>query len=94
MVTVSHVGFNNALGHANVFGVRAIVEEKIFAEIFLMLGAVEAHLARGGVQGNHAHALLETVDAGADLLDDTSQFMAEQGGRDDHAGVVATLIDF
>ena len=32
-----HVGFNDAARHANVLGVRAVVEEEIFAEIFLML---------------------------------------------------------
>ncbi len=44
-----HVGFNDALGNANVFGVSAIVEEEIFAKIFLMLGAVETHLAGRGI---------------------------------------------
>src|SRR5579862_213034 len=58
-----HVGFNDAARHANVFGVSTVVEEQIFAEVFLMLGAVEAHLARGGVEGDDAHALLESVDS-------------------------------
>ncbi len=86
-----HVGFNDALRHADVFGVGAVVEEQIFAEILLMLGAVKAHLAGSGVEGDDAHALLEAVDAGADFLDDSGQFVAEQGGRDDHAGMVAAL---
>ena len=87
-----HVGFDDAARNANVFGVSSVVEEEIFAEILLMFGAVEAHLARGGVQGDDAHALLESVDAGSDFLDDSGQFVAEQGGRNDHAGVVAALV--
>ncbi len=87
-----HVGFDDALRDPNVFCVGAIIEEEIFAEIFLMLGAVEAHLARSGVQGYDAHALLETIDPGADFLNYAGQFVAEQGGRNDHAGMVATLV--
>ena len=88
-----HVGFNDAAGDADVFGVGSVVEEQIFAEIFLVLGAVEAHLAGGGVEGDDLHALLEAVDAFADFLDDSGQFVAKEGGRDDHAGVVAALIN-
>ena len=88
-----HVGFDNAARHADVFGVGAVVEEQVFAKIFLMFGAVKAHLARGGVERDDAHALLEAVDAGADFFDDSGQFVAEKGGRDDHAGVVAALVD-
>ena len=87
-----HVGFNDAAGHANVFGVGTVVEEEIFAEVLLMLGAVEAHLAGGGVEGDDAHALLEAVDSGADFLDDSGQFVAEQSRGNDHAGVVAALV--
>ena len=57
-----------------------------------MLGAVEAHLAGRGVQRDDAHALLEAVDAGADFFDDSGQFVAEQRGRNDHAGVIAALV--
>src|ERR1022692_204162 len=89
-----HVGFDNAARHADVFRVGSVIEEQIFAEIFLVLGAVEAHLAGGGIQGHDLHALLETVDALADFLDDSGQFVAEERGRDDHAGVVTALIDF
>ena len=88
-----HVGFNDAAWNADVFGVGAVVEEEIFAEIFLMLGAVEAHLARGGVERDNAHALLEAINSGSDFLDDSGEFVAEQGGRDDHAGMIAALVD-
>jgi len=80
------------LGTANVFGVGSVVKEEVFAKIFLVLGAVEAHLARGGVEGDDAHAFLEAVDAGADFLDDSGQFVTEKGGWDNHAGVVAALV--
>ena len=88
-----HVGFNDAARNANVFGVSTVVEEQIFAEVFLMLGAVEAHLAGRGVEGDDAHALLEAIDSGADFLNDSGEFVAEQGGRNDHAGVIAALVN-
>ena len=87
-----HVGFDNAPRHADIFGVGTVVEEQIFAEIFLVLGAVEAHLAGRGIERHHAHTLLEAVHAFANFLDDAGQFMAEERRRNDHAGVVATLI--
>ena len=87
-----HVGFDDAPRDADVFSVSSVVEEQIFAEIFLMLGAVETHLARRGIQRDHLHALLEAVDALADFFNDSCQLVAEERGRDDHAGVVAALI--
>src|SRR3984957_4531357 len=59
-----------------------------------MLGAVETHLARGGIQSNNTLPLLEADDALAYFFNDASQFMAEQGRRNDHAGVVAALVNF
>ena len=88
-----HVGFDDAPRDADVFGIGSVVEEQVFAEIFLVLGAVEAHLAGRGIERHHAHALLEAVHALADFLDYAGQFVAEERGRDDHAGVVAALID-
>jgi hypothetical protein len=87
-----HVGIDDAARNPNVFGVSAVVEQEIFAEVLLMFGAVEAHLARRGIQGDDAHAFLESVDTGSYFLDDSGQFMAEQGGRHDHAGMVAALV--
>jgi hypothetical protein len=87
-----HVGFDDAAGDANVFGLGSVVEEEIFAEVLLMLGAVEAHLARGGVEGDDAHALLESVDTGANFLDDSGEFVAEEGRGNDHAGVITALV--
>src|ERR1700685_3863209 len=89
-----HVGFDNALGNANVFGVGPVVKQQIFAKIFLMLGAIETHLAGRGIEGDHAHAFFETVDAGADFFDDPGQLVAEQCRRDDHARMIAALKNF
>ena len=58
-----------------------------------MLGAVEAHLAGRGVQCHHPHAFFEAANAMSDFFDDPRQFVPEQGGRDNHARVVSTLVD-
>ena len=88
-----HVGLDDAARDVNVFGVGSVIEQQVFAEIFLVLRAVEAHAARRRVQRDHTHALLESFDVGPDLFDDPGQFMAEQRRRHNHAGVVAPLID-
>ena len=88
-----HVGVDDAAGNANVFGVSAVVEEQIFAEIFLMLGAVEAGAAGRGVQRDHAHSLAESADVGPNFLDHPGQLMPEQRRRHDHARVISPLID-
>src|SRR5579864_3959432 len=87
-----HVRFNDAAGYANVFRIGAIVEEQIFAEVLLMLGAVKAHLARGRVEGDDSHALFEAINSCTYFLDDAGQFVAEQRRRNDHAGVIAALV--
>ncbi len=88
-----HVQIDDAARDFDVFGVGAVVEQQIFAKIFLMARAVEAHLAGRGIQCDNLHALLESANAGADYFDDSGEFVSEQGGRNDHAGVVAALID-
>ena len=54
-----HVEINNAARHANIFGVSSVIEKQVFAKIFLMARTVEARLAWGGIQRDHAHAFLE-----------------------------------
>ena len=78
-----HVGFNDPPRHADVFRISSVVEQKIFAQVFLVFRAVEAHLARRGVQRDHSHALLEAIHSGPDFFDYPGQFMAKraQGGR-------------
>src|SRR5579871_502347 len=87
-----HVGFNNSPRYTDVFRVCAVVEEQIFAEIFLMFGAIKAHLAGRRIQRDHPHALLESVDAAPNLFDDASQFVPEQRWRHDHSRVISALI--
>src|SRR5258708_29532374 len=57
-----------------------------------MAGTVKAHLAGRGIQRHYLHALLESADSGTNFFDYTREFVSEQGGRNDHAGVVAALI--
>src|SRR5882724_2587274 len=40
-----HVQLDDAFGDLDVFGVSTVVEQQVFAKIFLMLGAIEAGLA-------------------------------------------------
>src|SRR5437773_1754838 len=87
-----HVRFNNAARHTNVLRIGAVVEKEVFAEVFLVFGAVKAHLAGRGVQGYDAHALLEAVDVSTNLLNDSSEFVAEKRRRHDHARVIAALV--
>ena len=87
-----HVGFNNAPRYADIFRVGTVIEEQILAKILLVLGAVEAHLAGRGIERHHAHTFLEAMHAFAYFLDDAGQFMSEERRRNDHSGVVATLI--
>jgi hypothetical protein len=87
-----HVGLNDAARNADVFGVGSVVEQQIFAEIFLMLRAIEAHLAGCGIERDHAHTLPEAVDAFTDLFHDSSEFVAKESGRNNHAGVIAALV--
>ena len=88
-----HVGFNNAARNANVFGIGAVIEQQVFAEIFLMLGAVEAHLAGRGIQRHHPHAFFEAAHSVPDFFNHAGQFVSEQRRRDNHARVIAALVD-
>src|SRR5579864_5634538 len=87
-----HVRFNNAPRYTNVLRIGAVVEKEVFAEVFLVLGAVKAHLAGRGVEGYDTHALLEAVDVSTNLLNDSGEFVAEKRRRHDHARVIAALV--
>ena len=52
-----HVLFDDAAGDADEFGVGAVIEEKIVAEVLEILLAVEAVAARGGIAGHDAVTL-------------------------------------
>ncbi len=58
-----------------------------------MLGAIEAQAAGGGVQGNDTHSLLEAANSRSYFFDGAGQFVPEQGGGNDHAGVIAALVN-
>ena len=90
-----HVFNDDAARDAHVFGVRAVVEKQIVAEIFLAAAAMVAAKARGGIRGHYAHAEAPAgIDAFADGHDVADQFMAKDGRRLDHAGMVAAFPDF
>jgi hypothetical protein len=58
-----------------------------------MLGAVETHLAGRGIERDHALTFFESVNAFADFLNDPGEFVSEERRRDDHASVIAALVD-
>ena len=58
---------DDAGGDADVFGVGAVVEEEVFAEVLLAVAAEEAGVAGGGVEGHDAVADGEVGDACADF---------------------------
>ncbi len=90
-----HVFHRDAAGDAHVFGISAVVEEQIFAKIFLPAAAVIAAQTRSGVGGDHAHAnppaRVHTLAHRGDVADD---FVAKHRGRLNHFGVIAALPDF
>src|SRR5262249_49023374 len=90
-----HVFADDAAGDANVFGVRAVVEEEVFAKIGLALAAEKALIAGGGIRGDDAHAFADNaVDGAAFFLDGAGELVAEQGRRLNHALVETLLPDF
>ena len=73
----------------DVFGVRSVVEQQIFAQIFQASTAVETLQARSRVRGYDALSGMESRDIASGLNDVAGQFMAEDCGGDDHARVVS-----
>src|SRR5438477_2630758 len=88
-----HIGLNNAARNTYVFGVSAIVEEQVHAEIFLMFGAIKTHLAGGGVQCHNPHAAPEATYIGANFFNYAGQFVAKQRRGNNHASMIAALIN-
>jgi hypothetical protein len=90
-----HIFHYDAAGDAQIFSVGAIVEEQIFAKIFLATATVKAAQARRGIGGNDAladaPAGINALSEGGDFTDD---FVAENGGRLNHARVVTALPNF
>src|SRR5689334_13801303 len=46
---------DDAARDAHVFGISAVIEQEVFAEIGLLLAAVETGAARRGIRGDNAH---------------------------------------
>ncbi len=92
---LEHVFHHDAAGDAEIFGVGAVVEEQVFAEIFLAAAAMEAAQAWRGIGSDDAladaPAGINTLAESGDFADD---FVAENGGRLNHARVVAALPNF
>jgi hypothetical protein len=90
-----HVLHHDAAGNAHVFSVSAIIEQKIFAKIFLPAAAVKTAQARRGVRRNDAQTDsppgVNSLPYRSDL---SNHFVAEYRGRLDHLGVIATLPNF
>jgi hypothetical protein len=85
--------FDDAGGDADVLGVGAVVEEEVFAEILLAMGAEETDVAGSGVEGYDAVAFAEGVDSGADFGDYAGELVTEGDRRLQHEGMVAAAVD-
>src|SRR5581483_3185962 len=88
-----HVLLDDAARNLDELGVGAVVEQQVFAEVFLVARAVEAHAARSRVERDHALAAAEVSDPMAGFRNHAGQLVPEQRGRNDHARVVAALVD-
>ncbi len=91
---VKRVLGDDARGDADELSVGAVVEEQIVAEILLAVLAEVTLAAGSGIQRHHAAAVGETFNSLACLDDGSGQLVAEEGRRDDHAGMVAAAKDF
>ena len=76
------------------FRVGTVEEEEVVAQVFLFDLAGGALAAGAGVGDDDAVADVPVFHVGRGLADDAGEFVAEDGGRDDHAGVVAALENF
>src|SRR5579864_1687125 len=87
------VQINNATRNTNIFGVSAVVEQQVFAKIFLVARAIEAGLAGSGIQRDYAHAFFESANTRTNVFDGASEFVTEEGWGHDHSRVIPALID-
>src|SRR5262245_44824142 len=95
MRDLQHVFHDDACWNAHVFGVSAVVEENVLAEIFLAAAAVVTAKTGRRICRNDAHAdAPASFGAFANGHDLTDHFVAEDGGRLNHLGVIAALPDF
>ena len=85
-----HIPLHDARRNADVLGVSAVVEQKIFAEILVAAFAIEALQTGSGIGRYNPLADTKIAHVLTDGYDITRQFMAKQGRRNDHAGVITT----
>ncbi len=84
---------DDARRDADEFGVGTVVEEKVVAEVLLVVAAEEAGVAGRGVEREDAVADGEGGDAVSDLNDGSGKLVAEEAIEGEHLGVVAAAVD-
>jgi len=94
VLQTQEIALDETLGDGDRFGIRAIEEEEIITKIFLLIAAVKALAARSGVGDNDPIADAPGTDVRGDFGNETGHFVSENGGRCDHAGVIAALENF
>ena len=91
---VQRVFGDDARRNADELSIGAVVEEQIVTEIFLPMLAEVALAAGCGVERHHTAAVRKTLNSLPDLDNGSSQLVAEEGRRHDHAGMVTAAKDF
>ena len=87
------VALDDAGGDADELGIRAVVEQQIFAEIHFAAMAVEALQAGSGIGRHNTLARPKARDRIANRNHVAGEFVTEDRGRNDHAGVIAAAKD-
>src|ERR1035441_8013287 len=82
------VALHDACGNTDIFGIRAVVEKQIFAEILQALPAEKAFFAGRGISGYDALSHAESADVLPYRDHIASQLVPEHSGGYDHAGVI------
>src|ERR1700674_5632285 len=87
------IPLDDARGNANILGIRAVVEQQIFAQVFEPAPAEETLVAWGGIRRHHALSGLNALDLSAHGDNVAGQFVSEYGRRHDHTSVIAAAKD-
>ena len=89
---LQHILAHDAPGDADVFGICAVIEKQILAQIAAFLAAKETDAAGRRVRGHYARAHSPILGSfRAHLLDHSGEFMAENRGRSDHSRMITAL---
>src|ERR1700744_3643951 len=86
---VIRIALDNAGRNANVFGIGAVIEKQIFAEILQAATAKKADFAWRGIGGYNSFSDRELRDVltGRDYI--AGQLMPEYRGRHNHARMIS-----